>query len=250
MTVASALTAAAKAISAARTQLGKPYKFGAEAPGVDFDCSGLTQWAYRQAGITIPRVAAQQQAATQRITRAELSPGDLVFYGNPAHHVAIYLGAGKIIQAPHTGAVIDIVNMGNPTNFGRVTGSGAATTPAAQTGSNLGGGGGGPATAQEVFNPFSGPAHFLGGIWHDVTGVPSTIGDVAQSIEHLAKNISTVVTWLTWLFNPAHWLRIGAAIGGLIILLGALFFLAKAMGISAPSASNGGNMPPVMPIPV
>jgi len=124
-----AATAAMRAIAAAKTQIGKPYKFGAESPGVAFDCSGLTEWAYRQAGINLPRTAAQQQAATTPITKAQAKPGDLVFYGHPAHHVGIYLGAGKYLEAPHTGAKIKITGIGSDSsmNFGRVNGSGAGT---------------------------------------------------------------------------------------------------------------------------
>lgn len=124
------VTAATRAIAAAKTQVGLPYKFGAEAPGKDFDCSGLTQWAYKQAGISLPRTAAQQQAATTPITQAQAKPGDLVFYGSPAHHVGIYLGSGKYIEAPHTGAKIKITGVGSDSsvNFGRVANSGAGNT--------------------------------------------------------------------------------------------------------------------------
>ncbi len=114
--------------------------------------------------------------------------------------------------------------------------------------STLGGTGvGGPPTAHEVFNPFSGPAHFLGGIWHDVTGVPSTIGDVAQSIEHLSKAIGQVITWLTWLFNPAHWLRVGAFLFGAVVIVVAFYFLNKAAG--GPTISDAtSNMPMIIPV--
>lgn len=117
-------TPALKAIASEYSQIGLPYKFGAEAPGVDFDCSGLTQWAYAQAGIQLPRTAALQQAATDRISKSELRPGDLIFYGAPAHHVAMYIGGGYLIQAPQTGEKVDKVKVwGTPTNYGRVKGS-------------------------------------------------------------------------------------------------------------------------------
>lgn len=140
-------TGAMRAIAAAKTQLGLPYKFGAESPGHDFDCSGLTQWAYRQAGINLPRIAAQQQAATTPITRAQAQPGDLVFYGHPAHHVGIYLGGGKFIEAPHTGAKIKITGIGSDSSmsFGRVSGAGAGVTASDSTG-------GGPLTVDPAFN--------------------------------------------------------------------------------------------------
>lgn len=120
-------TAAMRAIAAAKTQIGVPYKFDTESPNKSFDCSGLTAWAYSKAGIRLPHNAAQQQAMTTPVTRAQAQPGDLVFYGTPAHHVGIYLGAGKYLEAPHTGAKVKITGIGNASdiNFGRVTGSGA-----------------------------------------------------------------------------------------------------------------------------
>jgi hypothetical protein len=109
-------------LAAASAELGKPYVFGAEGPDA-FDCSGLTQWAYGQAGLSLPRTAAEQQAATSTV--ASPAPGDLVFYGSPAHHVGIYLGAGKMIDAPDVGKPVRIEGVGTPTNYGRVSGAGA-----------------------------------------------------------------------------------------------------------------------------
>lgn len=105
---------AATAIAAAQTQLGKPYVYGGSGPDV-WDCSGLTQWAYRQAGVNLPRTAAQQYLAVPtKVPLGELEPGDLLFWASdPAnaatiHHVAIYLGDGRMLAAPHTGTVVRI----------------------------------------------------------------------------------------------------------------------------------------------
>lgn len=102
------------AISAASTQLGKPYVYGGSGPDV-WDCSGLTQWAFRQAGVTLPRTAAEQYAAVAtKVPLGELQAGDLLFWAtdlsNPAsiHHVAIYLGNGEMLAAPHTGTVVQV----------------------------------------------------------------------------------------------------------------------------------------------
>lgn len=106
-------------------QLGEPYHYGDEGPN-SFDCSGLMQYVFGLVGIKLPRTAAQQQRFAKRVSNPV--PGDLVFYGNPAHHVALYIGGGKQIAAPHTGDVVKIQNVnygGNPT-FGRVSGLGAA----------------------------------------------------------------------------------------------------------------------------
>ncbi|HEU5034658.1 MAG TPA: NlpC/P60 family protein [Mycobacteriales bacterium] len=104
---------AAGAIAAARSRLGDPYVWGATGPH-SFDCSGLTQWSYAHVGVQLPRVAADQWNAGPHVALADLEPGDLLFWAtdvtNPAtiHHVAIYLGNGMMIAAPHTGDVVKV----------------------------------------------------------------------------------------------------------------------------------------------
>ncbi len=122
---APAPTAAAdRAIAAARTRLGLPYVWGATGPD-SFDCSGLTGWAYRQAGIAIPRTSRQQFAALPRVALDQLQPGDLVFYATDTsdpgtiHHVGLYVGAGLSLYAPQTGSVVKIGAVG----YGRIIGA-------------------------------------------------------------------------------------------------------------------------------
>jgi cell wall-associated NlpC family hydrolase len=104
---------AAAAIAAARSRLGVPYVWGATGPDA-FDCSGLTQWSYAHAGITLPRVAAAQWGSGPHPSLSQLKPGDLLFWAldvnNPAtiHHVAMYIGHGLMIAAPHTGENVQI----------------------------------------------------------------------------------------------------------------------------------------------
>lgn len=98
---------AAKAIAFARAQLGKPYVWGATGPN-SYDCSGLVQAAWRAAGVDLPRTTWDQINAGTRVPISDLEPGDLVFYFSDISHVAMYIGNGMMIQAPHTGAVIDI----------------------------------------------------------------------------------------------------------------------------------------------
>jgi cell wall-associated NlpC family hydrolase len=96
------------AIGAARSQLGVPYIYAAAQPGVGFDCSGLTMWAWGLAGVSLPHVAALQYADLPHVSQSGLQPGDLVFFYSPIHHVGLYIGGGMMIDAPHTGAYVEI----------------------------------------------------------------------------------------------------------------------------------------------
>ena len=100
---------AARAIAAARSQIGVPYVYMSSRPGVGFDCSGLAMYAWGRAGVRLPHSSADQYATVRpRISRAGLRPGDLLFFFWPVHHVAIYLGHGLMIHAPHTGVRVTI----------------------------------------------------------------------------------------------------------------------------------------------
>ena len=85
------------AVDAALTKLGYPYVYGTSGPNT-FDCSGLTSWAWRQAGVTIPRTSSGQSTLPY-VPLDQLQPGDLVTYYSPVHHVALYIGNGQIIDA-------------------------------------------------------------------------------------------------------------------------------------------------------
>ncbi|MFJ3230236.1 NlpC/P60 family protein [Streptomyces sp. NPDC086787] len=96
---------AAAAIAAARSALGRPYVWGANGPH-GFDCSGLMQWSYARAGIQLPRTSQQQRYAGRQIPLSQARPGDLVVYRSDASHVAMYVGNGQVIHAPHPGAAV------------------------------------------------------------------------------------------------------------------------------------------------
>ncbi|HKD96193.1 MAG TPA: NlpC/P60 family protein [Micromonosporaceae bacterium] len=105
---------AGKAVQFAYDQIGKPYQWGSAGPG-SYDCSGLTMAAWHAAGVSLPHNSAMQYDAVAHISRSQLSPGDLVFYFNPIHHVAIYIGGGNIIQAPQVGHPVGIAKIdGDP----------------------------------------------------------------------------------------------------------------------------------------
>ncbi|MBB0246520.1 glycoside hydrolase [Streptomyces alkaliphilus] len=100
-------TRAEQAIAHARAQLGKPYVWGATGPG-SYDCSGLTQAAWRAAGVELPRVTWDQVNAGTRIGRADLRPGDLVFFYSDISHVGLYIGDGQMIHAPRPGTNVRV----------------------------------------------------------------------------------------------------------------------------------------------
>ena len=98
------------ALRAAASQLGKPYRWGAQGPG-SYDCSGLTSWAFAHAGVTLPRSSSQQALVGTPVSWNEMQPGDLVFYYSPVSHVGIYAGDGKFINAPQSGDVVRYQNV-------------------------------------------------------------------------------------------------------------------------------------------
>jgi peptidoglycan DL-endopeptidase CwlO len=96
------------AMNIALAQRGKPYQWGAAGPD-SFDCSGLVQWSYAQAGMGgLPHSAAMQFNLGVPVSRANLEPGDLVFFDNPIGHVGIYVGNDLMVAAPHSGAVVRV----------------------------------------------------------------------------------------------------------------------------------------------
>jgi cell wall-associated NlpC family hydrolase len=97
-----ATAAGKKAIAYATRQIGKPYVWGAEGPG-SFDCSGLTSQAWLAAGVPIPRTSEEQWRLLKHVPIEKMRPGDLIIYFADASHVALYIGDGKIIQAPRPG---------------------------------------------------------------------------------------------------------------------------------------------------
>ncbi|HJQ01352.1 MAG TPA: C40 family peptidase [Jatrophihabitans sp.] len=111
---------AAGAIAAARAELGKPYAWGASGPDA-FDCSGLTAWAWGAAGVSLPHNAAAQQGMGTPVNQSDLQPGDLVFFGSPAYHVALYIGQGLVIHAPTTGDVVKIVPLSSIGDYSGAT---------------------------------------------------------------------------------------------------------------------------------
>jgi peptidoglycan DL-endopeptidase CwlO len=106
-------------VATAMAQRGKPYVWAAGGPG-SFDCSGLTQYAFRAAGISLPHSSKMQSQMGTAVSRANLQPGDLVFFYSPVSHVGIYIGNGQMVHAPTSG---DVVKVGTIDSMGGYAGA-------------------------------------------------------------------------------------------------------------------------------
>ena len=108
------------AVQAALGQQGVPYRYATSSPGVGFDCSGLTAYAWGQAGVGLPHQSRAQFASLPHVSKDSAQPGDLLFFYSPISHVSIYLGNGMQVHAPNTGKTVTIAAV----NWGKVTGVG------------------------------------------------------------------------------------------------------------------------------
>jgi peptidoglycan DL-endopeptidase CwlO len=96
--------------------IGTPYAWGGNGPDT-FDCSGFTSYVFRHFGISLPRTASGQQGVGVSVAKSDLQPGDLVFFGSPAHHVGIYVGNGCYIHSPKTGDVVKISSLASRSDY-------------------------------------------------------------------------------------------------------------------------------------
>jgi hypothetical protein len=197
-------------ISEAAKFLGVPYKWGGTSPN-GFDCSGFTQYVYKQLGLTLPRTSQDQYHATTRINASELQPGDLVFSemgSDGPGHVGMYVGsiaqsgaAGArfglttspmVIEAPHTGDKVKYIPLSSfgATGYGRVKGSTIASVT--EKGSD---------------------------ITNSLISWPSSIIDYAKQA---TQNASTALGWADAFFEPTTYVRIGAGGLGLVFLIAGL----------------------------
>lgn len=166
-------------INAAMKFLGVPYKWGGTSPK-GFDCSGLMQYVFKRFGVNLPRTAALQSRVGTPVSAAQAQPGDLLFFGQPVHHVGMYIGGGKMLNAPHTGAVvrIDSVNLSSCSAIRRVLGNSNTTSSGTMTQ------GVGSAGSMSVGSPSG-------------TGGGAT-GGAAASVAHLSTDTtgSRIDSWL------------------------------------------------------
>ena len=108
--------AAQVAVDTALAQVGDPYVWGAGGPDA-FDCSGLTQYAYSAAGVSLPHSSRSQAGMGQAVSRDQLQPGDLLFYYSPTSHVAMYIGNGQMVHASTSSKPVQVVNFDSMSGF-------------------------------------------------------------------------------------------------------------------------------------
>lgn len=216
-------------VANARAELGRPYIYGAEGPS-EFDCSGLVQFVFGKAGLSVPRVSSAQFNFGSQIDASQLAPGDLVFSewsGDdvPHHgHVAIYAGNGKIIEAPHPGGVVQEVDLDS--NYlahvdGYTRPVGLSTGPASPVSGRpgTGSGTGGATNAGFDWNPLSWPGSLLNWASGGITG------DASQLISGATSTLADIVKFFALFFQPSTYIRIGAGILGFMFLAAGLTML-------------------------
>lgn len=104
-------------VKIALSKLGSPYKYAASGPN-SFDCSGFTMWCYAQVGVSLPHSSRAQINVGERVSRANLQPGDLVFFGRTRiHHVGMYIGGGNFVHSPRTGDVVKISSLAGRSDY-------------------------------------------------------------------------------------------------------------------------------------
>ncbi|MFF4341701.1 NlpC/P60 family protein [Kitasatospora sp. NPDC001540] len=147
-----ASAAGRRAVEFALAQRGKPYLWGGTGPDA-YDCSGLTSQAWQAAGVPIPRTSQQQWAGLRHVALRDLRPGDLVIYHADAGHVALYLGGGTVVHAPHTGTVVKLAPLAMLPVLGAVRPDPDAPPEAAPPEAAP------PALPQPAPSPFAAPAN-------------------------------------------------------------------------------------------
>ena len=98
------------ALNTALDKIGSPYRWGSAGPDA-FDCSGLVKWSFAQAGLVVPRTSSAQSVVGTPVAKADLQPGDLVFFYSPVSHVAIYIGGGQVVHASTSSSPVKISNL-------------------------------------------------------------------------------------------------------------------------------------------
>lgn len=206
----------AEIVQLAKAKLGDEYVYGAVGPST-FDCSGLVQFVYKEAGISVPRTSQEQYTFGTQVPNASwLAAGDLVFSagsdGTSAApgHVGIYDGAGGVIQAPYTGARVDVVPLSQFGAVGYRRMPGLSTPDINNAGQTGQPGGFGAGTGA--------PTNFF--------GIPDNVFGAFTDFD---KIITDVYNWWKLFFQPSTYIRIGAGLFATLFLITGLVLLAREM---------------------
>lgn len=200
-------------VTEARKFLGDEYVYGATGPNT-FDCSGLTQYVYKQLGITIPRTSEEQFSSGTPVTADEAQPGDLVFFGGsgPGYdydgtpsspgHVGIYIGGGQMINAPTQGEPVDVKSTVGNVGFRRYDNAAVS---------------GGNSDLSSIGGEIAGAAGSLFSIPSQITGAFETVDTAVGAAYDSAKLF----------FQPSTYVRIGSGVIGFVFVFTALLLLMK-----------------------
>lgn len=174
------MSSVADFLAAARSKVGVPYVFGATGPNA-FDCSGLVQWAAKQAGQSVPRTTYEQVKVGTPVQRGEIQPGDLIFStwegGQHPGHVGIYVGDGKILSAPQAGKPVGYSTL-NDTYWSHV--DSIRRLPLA--GGGGGGGGAGGGTGLPIVDGLTGAVQSAANGLKGIAGGAKAVGDLAGKL--------------------------------------------------------------------
>jgi len=111
-----------RAAQAALKAVGVPYRWGGESPSSGFDCSGLIRWAYGRVGIDLPHSSYALYGEGRRVSRARIKPGDVLFFEGLGH-VGLYLGRGRMVHAPQSGRLVEVVRLAGSSYGARLIGA-------------------------------------------------------------------------------------------------------------------------------
>jgi cell wall-associated NlpC family hydrolase len=110
-----------RAATIALTAVGVPYRWGGASPASGFDCSGLVYWSYGRLGVALPHSSYAQYGLGRAVPRSRMQPGDLLFFSGLGH-VGMYIGEGRMVHAPHSGRLVEVVALGRSSYASRIVG--------------------------------------------------------------------------------------------------------------------------------
>lgn len=221
---------AADAIKAALTRVGAPYAWGATGPD-SFDCSGLLVWAWKKAGVTLPRTSQAMAKFGTPVAPKDLKPGDLItsdWGSGPSSHVAMYIGDNKVIHAPRPGRTVTVANLdanyrSKVNAIRRIPGvSYAGLDPAGFKVPDVGGWAKDLLGGAEDFGK-----GLLDGLGSDLTAPFKLMGEQLATIGGAMLSVGAFAEWLLKLALPSTWVRIACAGLGVSVLFLGLFFLVR-----------------------